>query len=76
MLMLATNVDQKSLETVTEFLIAICRPTDTVFIDFLSAFINVKSVLDCHLPSVILKILFLPTIEISKNKLFVYNLKA
>ena len=56
-LILATNVDQKSLET--EFSIVICRPTGdkwqskTMFIsifDPLSS--SVKSVFDCRLPGV------------------------
>ena len=56
-LILATNVDQKSLET--EFSIVICRPTGdkwqskTMFIsifDPLSS--SVKSVFDCRLPVV------------------------
>ena len=57
-LILSTNIDQKLLET--EFLIAICRPTDdkwqskTLFLVIFDPFLSIiKSVLDCRLSCVL-----------------------
>ena len=68
-----TNLDKKSLEI--EFLIAICHPSGdkwqskTLFLSIFDPSSSiVKSVFDCHLPSLWLSLTFFPLLEITSIK--------